>query len=549
MNIATIVKINEDAQITAPSRGGDEVMSQVQHLQAILTAAQEAANENDGGYASSGSSCSSCSSSNCASVPSLGLTDGAGSSGRDGGGLDNSAFFKLNLSSLPREAIDDSHPKAIPHTPKAQVLARATVTAHDVEHESEHTAQAGSSCDSGRILTGTASQSSHVSEVSRRSGTSGAASSLQASNSEAASQSPRRSAPTAILRQLSAVPVDTTGDGTADAWAIDSNKDGRLDTLLSMNQNSLQAQHRSGSGGGGNGDAPHDVLSELLASLPPLTPLPESVAAKKGIATHSGPSAMERWRSASAGVLALKGNKIEAGMSMASNITRLAQRCFQITDSLVITGDRLPTSGSAANRPTALNEWRRTLRWYSTIVEQKSKIPVALPAGHGGLLNHGSSVESGRTTLTRGSSSAEDSNRWTILSPLGAGAHRRTFVLTERQQQGVADAEAEHQQAIAGSGMPRPSDARPATTAYLDELRRLDRSLQEVHPAFASVKVRSAVSEADAHRRLMILNVVQVSSSNSVHTKQQPRQTCAPALSHTHPNDDMRFGIFSISVS
>ena len=215
-------------------------MAQVQHLRAVLEAAEAKAAAASGDYPSSSSddereeddapSAPSC-------VPPLGLAKGVGggsggsggvggvgsggsvggvgggsSSGGGGGG------FRLNLSAVTREEVDDTKPSAVPHTPKEAVLAQLTAQAVPGPASRPQPVCTADSAPSGPSAPSAPSASRAPSSGCQNIRTESRMS--RASEDTGSGGAPVRH----LLRQVSAVPVDTTGDGHADAWAIDSNK-------------------------------------------------------------------------------------------------------------------------------------------------------------------------------------------------------------------------------------------------------------------------------------------------------------------------------------
>ena len=210
-------------------------MAQVQHLRAVLEAAEAKAAAASGDYPSSSSddereeddapSAPSC-------VPPLGLAKGVGGVGSGGsggvggvGGVGGGSSsggggggFRLNLSAVTREEVDDTKPSAVPHTPKEAVLAQLTAQAVPGPASRPQPVCTADSAPSGPSAPSAPSAPRAPSSGCQNSHTESRMS--RASEDTGSGGAPVRH----LLRQVSAVPVDTTGDGHADAWAIDSNK-------------------------------------------------------------------------------------------------------------------------------------------------------------------------------------------------------------------------------------------------------------------------------------------------------------------------------------
>ena len=220
------------------------------------------------------------------------------------------------------------------------------------------------------------------------------------------------------------------------------------------------------------------------------------------------------------------------------------------------------------NALTPLGEWRQHLRWYGTIVQQKSSvgIPPSARASSGALLGNGAadahahappSSSSARGGGARGSifsllpsRRAADEKQpelarvgtWQVLTPREHGQAERydrrgsCDLLLRLADRGGDDASAAAVSGGAASGggvsggascasaagggasgggasggsAGGGSAAREARTSYLDELRHLDRQLQTMHPAFLSQETIGGLTTADAHPRLLELLTLQV---------------------------------------
>ena len=202
----------------------------VEHLRAVLAAAEAAAAaQSSDSYSSSSSSDDDDDddrgdgNSECAADGVEGV--GGGNSGGSKGGATSmlGSAMKLNLSSIRHEEIDDAKPEAVPLTPKEVVLAKLSQLSGEhaqSPHRQQHPGSAfGISCGPTSTAASSASNGANL-----RSTTLSCTPETVQVPSSTAPNPLSAAAPRQLLRQISAVPVDTTGDGIADSWAIDSNK-------------------------------------------------------------------------------------------------------------------------------------------------------------------------------------------------------------------------------------------------------------------------------------------------------------------------------------
>ena len=224
--------------------------------------------------------------------------------------------FRLNLATVQRDDVDGTKPVAVPHTPKGAIL------------EALQAAAAGATAGGGGGAPLSCSDATAAGGREGGGGLGGAG--LLAS-----------------LRRVSAIPIDTTGDGRADAWAIDSTADGRLDTLVAPRRREAgrAAAHAgpsprvptvelASSSAAASATSSASPLASLLAPLPPLPPLPLDSL------TPLGPTG-------------------RTAQAMGSTITELARRCFGEAGSFrgSIRGSGRASVGGGSISPLA--EWRQ----------------------------------------------------------------------------------------------------------------------------------------------------------------------------------------------
>ncbi|KAL1515502.1 hypothetical protein AB1Y20_002125 [Prymnesium parvum] len=360
--------------------------------------------------------------------------------------------FKLNIRAVQREEVDGAKPVAVPPTPKEAVMQklRDEAALREDAAAKEHTRQQG-----GHLP----HPHGHSVDLAFES------SSSVLSPSHSRRESPRMSTPTVstdsplpgrtiqemasekqinLLRNLSAVPVDTNGDGRADAWAIDFDKDGQVDTLIRIAHPTNSAKDPKAS---------KSALAEALAPLEPLEQLPEVDPLSEGAPT--------------------------AAITMGRSISEFAARCFD------------PNQVEAAsNRLSSLQEWRQHVRWYAKIVQENSR-SWALESS---LIGNNSSLSLSSRKSSRKSQRKEGSyeDKVGALTRKGSAIASQPFT----------------RDTVSSYSLQRGARAEDVKrTAYLEELRTIDSTLQHMHPCFAYF--RDTFSPGQAHPRLKTLHELQ----------------------------------------
>ena len=128
------------------------------------------------------------------------------------------------------------------------------------------------------------------------------------------------------------------------------------------------------------------------------------------------------------------------------------------------------------------------MRWYATIVEQKSSAMAA---------RQGVSANDAGTSSTTLSSLGEQPG-CLPSSQLGVKRACASYVVSPRTTMHLARRDSSQ------AFRPLSSVECLTHTSYLDELRRIDQSLQEIHPAFTR-RATEDLSPEDAHPRLFML--------------------------------------------
>ena len=154
--------------------------------------------------------------------------------------------FKLNFGGVKRDEVDASKPVALKHTPREDVVAKLGAgddddLSSDPEDETPAPKPTGFSLKLGAVKRDEVDASKPVAQshtpreevaakaklnLAAAAGSARGPASVVQQRTAAVAAKAQTAAP---LRQLSTVPVDTTGDGKVDSLAIDTNHDGLID--------------------------------------------------------------------------------------------------------------------------------------------------------------------------------------------------------------------------------------------------------------------------------------------------------------------------------